>query len=168
MMIDGQWQAGRKGLSHGEPPVNYGVAAFPPPSAHPERAGTTVVRGPVVFIAAGAVDKEAAANLLAWMMSPEIVAEAAEANALLPTSRTAARDPRFQSVPDLRVFLDLMAQANAKPAVTTAMTQELSEALDRIEEEVLHQGGDPVLLLDQLQAGLESQKKEALSFQARP
>jgi spermidine/putrescine-binding protein len=54
-----------------------------------------VVQGPVLIIPAGAMDKEAAANLLAWMMSPEILAEAAYANSLLPASRTSAQDPRF-------------------------------------------------------------------------
>ena len=49
------------------------------------RVRTAVVQGPVVFIPAGGTDKEAAANLLAWMMSPEIVAEETYTTFSLPT-----------------------------------------------------------------------------------
>jgi ABC-type glycerol-3-phosphate transport system substrate-binding protein len=71
-----------------------------------------------VIIPARAVDKEAAVHLLAWMTSPEIVAEAAHTNSFLPTSQKAAQDPRFQQNPDL-MFMDLLAHPNAWPAITT-------------------------------------------------
>ena len=168
MMIDGEWQVSPGTLSREASQVNYGVAPFPPPAAHPERANTAVVRGPVVILPAGASDKEAAVHLLAWMMSPEIVAGAASANSLLPTSRTAAQDPHFQQDPDFQVFLDLMAHPNAKPAVTTPISSELNEALDKIEAELLNKGGDPVPLLDEVQAELATQGKEALADYDRP
>jgi len=168
MMIDGQWQVSPKALSHEEFQVNYGVAPFPPPSAHPERANTVVVQGPVVIIPAGAMDKEAAGQLLAWMMSPEIVAEAAYANSLLPTSRTAGQNSRFQQGPDFKVFLDLMAHPDARPAVTTPVSSELNEALGQAEEEVLHKGGDPAPLLDKVQAEFAPRLKEPLSYQDGP
>ncbi len=168
MMIDGQWQASPDALSHEEPQVNYGVAPFPPPSAHSERANTAVVRGPVVIIPAGAMDKEAAVQLLAWMASPEILAEAAYANSLLPTSRTAAQDPRFQQIPNFEVFVDLLAHPNAKPAVTTPISSELNEALGQVEEELLHKGGDPVELLNEAQAEIAPRLQEALSYHGRP
>ena len=152
MMIDGQWQASPDTLSQKEPQVNYGVAPFPPPSAHPERANTAVVRGPVLIIPAGAMDKEAAIQLLAWMTSPEILAEAAYANSLLPTSHTSAQDPRFQQIPNFKVFVDLLAHPNAKPAVTTPISLELNEALGQVEKELLYKGGDPVPLLNEVQA----------------
>jgi len=108
MMIDGEWQTGPNAFSHEEFQVNYGVAPFPQPVTHAERANTTVVRGPVVIVPAGALDKEASVQLLTWMMSPEVVAEVAYANSFLPTSRMAAQDPRFRENPGCQVFLDLM------------------------------------------------------------
>ena len=64
-------------LSEVQSEVRVGMAPVPPPSAYPEQAGTTIVGGPVVVVPVGAVDKEAAVELLAWMMAPEILAEAA-------------------------------------------------------------------------------------------
>ena len=167
MMIDGEWQVSPNALSHQEPQVNYGVAPLPPPSAHPERANTAVVQGPVLIIPAGAMDKEAAANLLAWMMSPEILAEAAYANSLLPTSRTSAQDPRFEQIPNFKVFVDLMTHPNAKPALTTPISSALNEALGEVEVE-LHKGGDPAPLLDEVQAEFAPRLKEALSYHDGP
>jgi multiple sugar transport system substrate-binding protein len=117
MMVDAQWHVLSNALSREELAGTYGVAPFPPPFAHPERAKTTLVQGPVVLMPEGAVDKEAAASLLAWIMSPEVVAEMAHATSSLPTSRLAARDPRFQEIPFLEVFMDLVAHPNARPAV---------------------------------------------------
>ena len=71
----------------------------------------------MVILPAGGRNLEAAARLLAWMMSPEIVAEGTYANATLPTSRRAARDARFQQLPNWSVFMDLLAHPNAGPAL---------------------------------------------------
>jgi multiple sugar transport system substrate-binding protein len=117
MMVDAQWCVMSNGLSREELAETYGVAPIAPLSAHPERAMTTLVQGPVVIIPTGAVDKEAAAGLLAWMMSPQVVAEVAYDTSTLPTSRTAARDPRFHEIPYFQLFMDLMAHPNARPAV---------------------------------------------------
>jgi multiple sugar transport system substrate-binding protein len=168
MMLGGEWQVSPTALSRAEPRVNYGVAPFPPPSAHPERASTAVVQGPVVIMPAGATDKGAAAQLLAWMMSPETLAEAAYANSLLPTSRTAAQDPRFREIPDLWVFMDLLAHPNAKHPVTTPIGPDLNEALGQVEAELLHQGGDPVQLLNELQARFAPKLREAMAYHDKP
>jgi ABC-type glycerol-3-phosphate transport system substrate-binding protein len=147
--------------------VNYGVTLFPAPVAHPERANTAVVRGPVVILPAGARDREAAGQLLAWMMSPEIVAEAAYANSVLPTSRTAGQDPRFQEMPNFRVFVDLMAHPNAEPALVTPIRAQLNESLGEAEAELLRKGGDPVSLLNEVQVELSRQSEAVLSEQGR-
>jgi multiple sugar transport system substrate-binding protein len=168
MMIAGQWQAGLEGLSQDGGKVDYGVAPVPPPAGYPERANTAVVQGPVVFIPAGSVDKEMAADLLAWMMSPEIVAEEALATASLPASRTAAEDPRFDQVPFFAVFMDLLAGPNARPAITTPVNQELNEALSQVEEKLLRGGGEPVLLLREAQAGLAPGLEETTSYEGKP
>jgi ABC-type glycerol-3-phosphate transport system substrate-binding protein len=114
------------------------------------------------------MDKEAAATLLAWMMSPETLAEAAYANSMLPTSRTAARDPRFQEIPGFGAFIELVAHPNAAHTVTTPISPELNEALGQVETELLHQGGDPVPLLNEIQAVFAAKLKEALAYHDRP
>ena len=162
MMIDGEWQVSPNGLSHEEFQVNYGVAPFPPPAAHPERVNTAVVRGPVLIVPAGAMDKEAAVHLLAWMMSPEIVAEEFCFNANLPTSKTAANDPCFTENPKFKVFTDLMASPNATIIVTTPISLEFNDAYGVVLEKAVHNGEDPKPLLDELQAEFEPKLQEAL------
>jgi multiple sugar transport system substrate-binding protein len=117
MMVDGQWPVWPSYAPHFQPEPNYGVAPFPPPADNPERTNSVVVEGPVVIIPAGATDRQAAADLLAWMMSPEIVAEEAYTRANLPTSREAAQDSRFQRIPNFGLFIQLLAHPNAKGGV---------------------------------------------------
>jgi len=168
MMVEGEWQVGPDSISRFQPGLNYGVAPFLPPADHPERANSTVVQGAVAIIPAGVTDKEAAAKLLAWMMSPEIVAEEMYSNANLPTSRTAVEDPRFQQFPHFKVFMDLMAHPNAKHAVTTPISLALNEAPGQVEEELLRTGGDPVPLLNEVQAEFAPELKEALAYHDGP
>jgi multiple sugar transport system substrate-binding protein len=168
MMIDGQWQASLHALSQDDPQVNFGFAPFPPPAKHPEQANNALAQGPVVIVPAGARDKEAAIQLLAWMTSPEIVAEAAYVHSMLPTSRAAAADPRLQQDPNSKRFVGLMAHPSAKPAVTTPITPELNEALGRIEAELLYTGGDLVPLLNEVQAELVPKLLEALADYNEP
>jgi ABC-type glycerol-3-phosphate transport system substrate-binding protein len=127
-----------------------------------------VVQGPVVIMPAGAMDKEAAAELLAWMMSPRILAEAAYANSMLPAGRTASQDPRFQEIPGFEAFMDLVAPPNAAHTITTPIGPELNEALGRVEAELMHQGGDPVPLLNEIQAEFAAKLEEALAYHDRP
>jgi ABC-type glycerol-3-phosphate transport system substrate-binding protein len=138
------------------------VAAFPPPADHPERANTAVVQGTVAVIPSGAANKEESAKLLAWMMSPAIVAEEFCFNANLPTSKKAAEDPCFTSNPKFKVFTDLISSPNAKIIVTTPISLEFNDAWALVEEQVLHTGADPQPLLDQLQAEFEVKLAEAL------
>jgi hypothetical protein len=105
------------------------------------------------------MDKEAAANLLAWMMAPETLAEAAYANAMLPTSRTAAQDPRFQEIPGFEVFMALLTHPNAAHTVTTPINAGLNEALGQVEAELLHQGGGSGAVAERPPARVRSQAK---------
>jgi len=164
MMVGGAWQVGPGYISQLRPELNYGVAPFPPPADHAERANTAVVRSAVVLIPAGAKDKEAAAELVAWMVSPEIVADAAYASAVLPTSRTAALDARFQQDPHLQVFMGLLDDRNARYVVSTPISAELNEALRQVEEKLLHEGSDPVPLLDEIQSGLGPKLEGGLAY----
>ena len=73
----------------------------------------------MAVIPAGAAHKDASAKLLAWMMSPEVVAEEFCFNANLPTSKKAAQDKCFTENPKFKVFTDLMASPNATYVITT-------------------------------------------------
>jgi maltose-binding protein MalE len=114
MMIDGQWQVRWDALSQEHPEIDYGVAPVPSSSAHPELADTAVIQGPVVFIPADSIDKGASAQLLAWLTSPEVLAEAAYTHTMLPVGQTAAQDARFQNNPDLKLFMDLEARPDTR------------------------------------------------------
>ena len=162
MMVEGEWQVGPNFIQQFKPELNYGVAPFPPPADHPDRAGTVVSQGTVALIPAGVKDQDASAKLLAWMMSPEVLADEMIANYNLPTSNKAAADPRFQENEKFVIFMDLMAGQNAKPAITTPISSELNEALAQIEEQVLHAGADPEPLLKEAQAKFQPMLEEAL------
>lgn len=112
-MLDGQWQVGPEQLSAGLSQVDYGIAPFPPLSTGSQAEVTTLVQGPVVVIPSSAVDKESAALLLAWMSSPEKLAEAAFVNSMLPSSYTAATDSKFQQIPYFEMFLELISQPSS-------------------------------------------------------
>lgn len=163
MMVEGEWQVGPNFIPALKPELNYGVAAFPPPAAHPERAGTIVNQGTAVVIPSGVKDKDASAKLLAWMMSPAIVAEEFCFNANLPTSKKAAEDPCFKALgPKFQVFVDLMASPNAFAVITTPLSLELNDALGSAEEAILYTGADPKTTLDAVQAEFEPKFKEAM------
>lgn len=163
MMVDGEWQVGPNFISNLKPELNYGVAPFPYPEGHPERALTGVVQGTVALIPSGVENKEAAAKLLGWMMSPEIVAEEMYANFNLPTNKQAAEDPRFLENEKFQVFMDLMASPNAHYIITTPISVELNDEIYRIEEQVLHAGADPLTLLEAAQEEYSPKLEEALT-----
>ena len=162
MYVDGEWMTGPNFISQFKPEASYGVAPFPPLAAHPERANTAVASGTVAVIPSGAANKDASAKLLAWMMSPAVVAEEFCFNANLPTSKKAAEDPCFTNNPKFKVFMDLMKNPNAKVIITTPISLEFNDAWTLMEEKVLHTGADPKPLLDQLQASFEPKLADAL------
>jgi multiple sugar transport system substrate-binding protein len=152
MMVDGQWQMGAAYITHYQPDLNYGVAPFPFPADHPERKNTSNVQGPVVVLPTGAADQRMAAKLLAWMMSPEIVAEISLTNAMLPTSQIAAQDTRFQAIPYFDVFLDLLNNPNAQFIPASSVSVKLNAAMCKVEKTALYQENrTPGTLLDGIQ-----------------
>jgi multiple sugar transport system substrate-binding protein len=162
MMVEGEWQPGPNFIQSYKPELFYGVAPFPPPAANPEYANTSLVSGSVALIPSGVEDKEAAFELLAWMMSPEILADQMVANFNLPTSAKAAEDPRFLENEKFQVFVELLNDPNAKSPVVTPINAEVNAALDQIEEQVLRTCADPLPLLEEAQATLQPQLDAAL------
>jgi len=155
MMVDGEWQVGPNFIKKFKPELNYGVAPFPPPSDHPERKNTAVVAGTVALIPAGAKDKGASMKLLAWMMSPEIVAEEMYANFNLPTSKKAAQDPRFLENEKFKIFMDLMSNSNATTVILTPINSQVNDQIGQIDEQVLHTGADPLPLCQEADQKLQ-------------
>lgn len=114
------------------------------------------------MIPAGSPNQEAAADLLAWMMSSEILADEMAANFNLPTTVASAEDPRFHESAKFEVFLNLMNDPNATTGIYTAINSEVDTALSQIEEQVLHAGADPLPLLEEAQAQLQPRLDETL------
>jgi multiple sugar transport system substrate-binding protein len=162
MMVDGEWMTGDNFIGLFAPELWYGVAPIPYPEGQPERAGTNLVQGTVVVIPSGVKSLEASGKLLAWMMSPEIVAEEMVANFNLPSSREAAKDPRFLENEKFAKFMELANSPNATSAVFTAISGEILTELDLIEQQVLHTGADPEPLLQEAQGKLQEMLDKAL------
>lgn len=162
MQVEGEWQPGPNFIQAYKPELFYDVAPFPPPAANPEFANTTVVAGSVVVIPAAVEDKEAAFDLLAWMMTPEILGEQMVANFNLPTSAKAAEDPRFMENEKFQVFVNLLNDPNAKSPIVSPINAEVTAALEEIEEQVLRNCADPLPLLEEAQATLQPQLDAAL------
>ena len=162
MFVDGEWEPGANFIQSYAPNLNYGIAAFPPPADHPERAMTAVVQGTVALIPKNSSNKELAAKLLAWMESPEIVAEEMYTNSNLPTSKKGAEDTRFTTIPNFQIFLDLIANKNATYIISTPISQQVNDELGTMEEQWLRAGGDPQALLDAAQAKYEPLLQDAL------
>jgi ABC-type glycerol-3-phosphate transport system substrate-binding protein len=165
MYVDGEWQPGPNFISKFKPELNYGVAPFPPLDDHPERKNTAAVAGTVAVIPSGATNKAASAKLLAWMETPDIVAEEMSTNFNLPTSKKAAADPRFHSSQKFEVFLGLISDKNATYTLTSPVGTELSTELSSIEEKVVHNGEDPGPLLKAAQEKIQPLLDKALTGQ---
>jgi multiple sugar transport system substrate-binding protein len=132
MMIEGEWQP--TFIRRNAPNLNYGVAAPPHPAANPERKGTVVVGGTVMAIPAGVKNAELSAKALAYLQGPEPLATFMSQNGNLPTTGTAAKDPRFLEDPKFKVFLDLLAGPNAKSHVFSPVNSELMTVVGEAEE----------------------------------
>jgi ABC-type glycerol-3-phosphate transport system substrate-binding protein len=167
MMVDGQWQVMPGGAADGEQ-VNVGVAPFPSPEGNRGHARHAAIHGPVLIVPAGAMDRDAVAPLLAWMMSPAQLADAAYAQGFLPASRVAVRDPRFQQDRDLEVFLELIAAPAATGPSAMPDRMAFNGALAELEKAVLHQGAAVQPLVDEFQRAFALRRQEALGYELAP
>jgi len=162
MMVDGEWMTGENFIEGLKPDLWYGVAPIPYPAGKPENKGANVVGGTVALIPSGVKNKDAAAKLLAWMLSPEIVAEEMVANFNLPSSKEAAKDTRFHENAKFAMFMDLANSPNATSLIFTSVSSDLGTELGLIEEQVLHTGADPEPLLKEAQDKLQPMLDKAL------
>jgi ABC-type glycerol-3-phosphate transport system substrate-binding protein len=150
--VDGEWQVGPNFIPAIVPGLNYGITAFPVDSNNADKAGSGMVQGTVALVPAKAANKEWSGKLLAWMMSPEIVAEEFSYNANLPTSKKAAEDPRFAEMKGFDNFINIMANPATTFVITSPIQTELITEMTLVEEKVLRECADPKPLLDEVQA----------------
>jgi len=62
----------------------------------------------------------------------------------------------------------LLDHPNAKYVASTPISAELNQALRQVEEELLHEGSDPVPLLNEIQTGLGSKLEGGLVYNQGP
>jgi ABC-type glycerol-3-phosphate transport system substrate-binding protein len=169
MLVDGEWQLDANYISTFKPGLNYGVAPFPASALHPELANSSIIQGPVAVISTGTQDNDAATRLLAWMMTPETVAELAYSTNLLPTSHTAAQDLHFEQIPNFQMFMDLVASPNSISIMSTQKSGEVNQALVEAERNILHEtGGDPASVLSNIQTKFVSESQGSLITKKYP
>lgn len=118
-MIDGQWKVPWDAISQQHPKMNYRLAPVLPSPAHPELANTVVVHGLVVSMPAGSINQVAAAQLLAWMTSHEILTQATYPKPYFQSARRQLRMRVFSKKSDLKLFMDLVARPNTRNIITT-------------------------------------------------
>lgn len=161
MVADGLWMLGPDFIQKYKPDLNFGVAAFPYPADHPERRNTSIVMGSVAVIPAGVQNVDAAGKLLAWMLTPEFQAEFNCMTFNLPVNVHAASAPCFQD-DTFRLFLNLISSPNASAQVITPISGDVNQELGQIENLVLHEGADPLPLLQEAEARLQPMLAEAI------
>lgn len=163
MMMDGEWQPGPNFIPKFKPELNYGVAPIPVPAAKSDTYGRSIVGGTIVVVPANTKNKQAAAKLLAWMESPQIVADVMFQMANLPSSKKAAQDPRFKQIKNFQTFIDIMANPNSSGLQNSPVNQEVNDALTKSEERILMEGADVAAELNTIQKDFEPKLKDAWS-----
>jgi ABC-type glycerol-3-phosphate transport system substrate-binding protein len=161
MMIDGEWMSGPNFIPKFAPELYYGVAPLPVPTDRSDAYGSAVVGGTVVVVPAMTKDRPATAKLLAWMESPEVIADVMYRNANLPSSKQAALDPRFKQIKRFPLFIDIMAHPRSTGQFSSPIHEELADALAKAQERMWQEGADPVQLLDDIQREFEPKLAEA-------
>jgi multiple sugar transport system substrate-binding protein len=161
MAVDGEWVVGPNFIPKFAPTLNYGVAPIPVAANRSDMYGSATVGGTIVVVPASTKNKQATAKLLAWMESPEIVAEIMYEFANLPSSKKAAQDPRFKTIKNFQVFIDIMANPKSNGLLNSPINQELNDAVTKAEEEIWATDADPAKLMNDIQKEFEPKLKDA-------
>jgi len=163
MMIDGEWVVGPNFIPKFAPELNYGVAPIPVPASKADAYGSSWVGGTIVVVPSAIKNKQATAKLLAWMESPQVVADVMSEFANLPSSKKASADPRFKQIKNFQVFIDIMANPKSTGLLNSPINQELSDAITKAEEQIWQNLADPAKLLNDIQKEFEPKLKDAWS-----
>jgi multiple sugar transport system substrate-binding protein len=163
LYIDGEWVPGPNFIPKFAPTLNYGVAPIPVPADRADKYGSAAVGGTIVIVPASTKNKQATAKMLAWMESPQTVADIMYQFANLPSSKKAAQDPRFKTIKNFQVFIDIMANPNSTGLLNSPVNAELNDAITKAEEQIWQEGADPAKLLNDMQKEFEPKLKDAWS-----
>lgn len=161
MYIDGEWVPGPNFIPKFAPALNYGVAPIPVSANRSEYYGSATVGGTIVIMPSAGKNQPAAAKLLAWMESPQVVADIMYKMANLPSSKKAAQDSRFATIKNFQVFIDVMANAKSSGLLSSPINQELNDEIAKAEESIWAESADPAKLLNDIQAQFEPKLKDA-------
>lgn len=144
MMISGGWNLKR--IPEEAPDLDYGVALVP----RPDYGGThsSFGGGEVLVIFSGSKQKELAAELARFMLSPEnAVRLCREVRSVQPSFVGAEEDPYYVSHPNDQIFVRQLETAATPPAVPEWM--EMEGVIDEAVERVIHGKTAPREALDQ-------------------
>lgn len=138
MMVNGEWNP--YWLSRYAPQVEYGVAPFPAPAAHPENHGMTWIGGNVFCIAAETKRKQEAWEFLVWTQSPEAQVLFARAMNNVPNQKSVLHAPALREGAPFRkrysVYLDLAETGKSAYfpplPVSNLYASQLGNAIDEI------------------------------------
>ncbi len=161
MVFDGEWLPGPNFIPKFAPALSYGVAPLPVPADRLDAYGSDTIGGTVVLVPAATKDRAATAKLLAWMESPEIIAEVMSQNSNLPSNNKAALDPRFRQLKHFQTFIDIMAHPKSTGETSSPIHQELDHALSQAVEQMEQEGADPEQLLNAIQKEFEPKLADA-------
>jgi len=162
MLVDGEWQPGVDYLQKYRPDMNYGITSMPYPAARPDLKGTVVLWGTVVEVPSNAQNLDETSKLIAWMMLPKNQTDMMIQIPNLPSSHAAAADPRWATLPDLQIFIDMMNSAKAQPIYVGPETYDILTAISTIQEEMFLKGADVATLLKSTQTDLQTKLDAAL------
>jgi multiple sugar transport system substrate-binding protein len=161
MAVDGEWVVGPNFIPKFAPELNYGVAPIPVATNRLDKYGSATVGGTIVVVPASTKDKQATAKMLAWMESPQTVADIMYEFANLPSSKKAAQDPRFKTIKNFQTFIDIMANPNSSGLLNSPINAELNDAITKAEEQIWATDVDPAKLMNDIQKEFEPKLKDA-------
>jgi multiple sugar transport system substrate-binding protein len=161
MAVDGEWVVGPNFIPKFSPELNYGVAPIPVATNRLDKYGSATVGGTIVVVPASTKDKQATAKMLAWMESPQTVADIMYEFANLPSSKKAAQDPRFKTIKNFQTFIDIMANPNSSGLLNSPINAELNDAITKAEEQIWATDVDPAKLMNDIQKEFEPKLKDA-------
>ncbi|MGE5598208.1 MAG: ABC transporter substrate-binding protein [Bacteroidota bacterium] len=138
--ISGPWEI--SGYRTNFPNLRYGVALVPKKKVHASNIG-----GENLVIYKTTKDPKAAWDFLKFLSTPENNLIMADVTGNFPVSVKAAKNKKFQTDPDYRVFMEQLKYAQARPTVTQWLKindEAIGKALAMANE-----GMDPKQALDQ-------------------
>lgn len=132
MMLDGAWRSAHLSKIEG---LDWG--AIPLPAFAPEHENTTMVDTSTLFIPANSENKEAAAEFLKYLFSPEPMAKFTAALGNMPARVSLIGSDSYAHLENIEVWQAALASDNAVGAPSVPFTSEYLSDLGSAFEQVL-------------------------------